>query len=618
VNRVTRVLLIHQAFASHSDAGGTRHYELAKRAGTQGVHFTVVTSDVSYLTGQRRRRLGSDNDTNAVRVIRSYAHSSLHRSFVWRVLSFLSFMVSSTWAGLRAGDVDVVMGTSPPIFQALSAWLIAEIRRRPFLLEIRDLWPEFAIGLGVLTNPWLIRCSRWLERFLYRRADRLLVNSPAYRDYLQSQGVPLSHIEVIPNGTEPEMFTPEARGLELRREIGLDRKFIVTYAGALGMANDIDTVLRAARRLLQEERIHFLLVGDGKEAARLKLTAEQMGLRNVTFAGARAKSQMPEVLAASDLCLATLRNISMFKTTYPNKVFDYMAAGRATVLAIDGVIREVVEEAGAGVFVEPGNDTALAEAVRRLSGDPGTLSDMGRNARRYVVEHFDRNRQASGFVALIHEVCNCRTSAGLYRRAGKRVFDFAFASAALVLVSPLLVSLAIAVRLRLGSPVFFRQQRPGFKGRAFTILKFRTMTDARSTDGELLPDCDRLTRFGRWMRALSIDELPELLNVVRGDMTLVGPRPLLMEYLDRYDQEQARRNEVRPGITGWAQVNGRNAITWEERFELDVFYVDRLSFALDLRIIYLTLLRVMARKGIAAEGHATMPIFQGSSAKTAK
>src|SRR5262249_42247603 len=183
---------------------------------------------------------------------------------------------------------------------------------------------------------------------------------------------------------------------------------------------------------------------------------------------------------------------------------------------------------------------------------------------------------------------------------------------------PLLLLTAIAVRMSLGSPILFRQSRPGLEGGAFTILKFRTMTDKRDSMGGLLADRQRLTAFGRFMRAMSLDELPERFNVLKGEMSLVGPRPLLMEYLDRYNSEQARRNEVKPGITGWAQINGRNAISWEEKFERDVFYVDRVSFALDLKIIMLTALRLIGRKGISAEGHSTMPIFQGSSARTAK
>jgi len=194
----------------------------------------------------------------------------------------------------------------------------------------------------------------------------------------------------------------------------------------------------------------------------------------------------------------------------------------------------------------------------------------------------------------------------------KRAFDFIASLLALALLSPLLGLIALTVRLTLGSPVLFRQRRPGLHGEPFTIYKFRTMTDARDAQGNLLPDAERLTPFGRFLRRTSLDELPELFNVLKGDMSLVGPRPLLMQYLDRYTPEQRRRHEVQPGITGWAQVNGRNAITWEQKFALDVWYVDHWSLWLDLKIIVLTAWKIFTREGISQPGQATMEEFMGS------
>ena len=194
----------------------------------------------------------------------------------------------------------------------------------------------------------------------------------------------------------------------------------------------------------------------------------------------------------------------------------------------------------------------------------------------------------------------------------KRFFDFSAAAfGLLVLALPLLV-LALLVRRKLGSPVFFRQMRPGLHGQPFEMVKFRTMTDGRNAQGELLPDSERLPAFGRFLRSSSLDELPELWNVLKGEMSLVGPRPLLMEYLPLYTPEQYRRHEVRPGVTGWAQVNGRNAISWEEKFALDVWYVESQSFWLDIKILWLTVKKVLIKDGISAAGEATMAKFTGS------
>ncbi len=206
-----------------------------------------------------------------------------------------------------------------------------------------------------------------------------------------------------------------------------------------------------------------------------------------------------------------------------------------------------------------------------------------------------------------------QTMRGFYLRRGKRALDVALAGLGLVVLAPVMAAVALLVRMRLGSPVLFRQARCGLHGLPFDILKFRTMTVARDRRGRPLPDAVRLTRLGRFLRATSLDELPELINVLRGEMGLVGPRPLLAEYAERYSSRQARRHKARPGLTGWAQVNGRNATTWDERFELDIWYVEHRSAWVDLNILARTVLMVFSRKGVSARGHATMPIFMGNS-----
>lgn len=200
----------------------------------------------------------------------------------------------------------------------------------------------------------------------------------------------------------------------------------------------------------------------------------------------------------------------------------------------------------------------------------------------------------------------------MMNRVLKTCFDRLLAMVLLLVLSPLVVCIAMVVRLKMGSPVLFRQERPGYMGRPFYVCKFRTMTDGRDENGELLPDEQRLPAFGKFLRKTSLDELPQLFNVLKGDLSFVGPRPLLMEYLPLYSPEQMRRHDVLPGITGWAQVNGRNAISWDEKFRLDVWYVDHQSFLLDLKILWLTALKVFKRDGVSAEGHVTMPKFTGN------
>lgn len=400
------VLLIHQAFAALDEAGGTRHHELARYLVERGHIVTIIASPISYLTGKSRqsRMVWKDRQEiePGITILRTYTYAALHKSFVHRVFSFLSFMISSFLAGLQVKQVDLVWGTSPPIFQGVTAWILARLKRVPFLFEIRDLWPAFAIAVGVLRNPLLKRASLWLERFLYRRADRVIVNSPGFIDHVTSRGA--RWVELIPNGAAPEMFDPQADGRDYRAMNGLDSKFVVLYAGAHGMSNDLCVMLQAAEQMRGEAQVQFVFVGDGKEKANLQKQAASLGLENVSFLPPVPKEKMSEVLAASDACVAILKPLDLYKTTYPNKVFDYMAAGRPVLLAIDGVIRQVVEAAGAGIFVIPGDPTALSQAVRKLAADPQQARVMGFAGRKSVEAHFSRRVLAEKLALLVEEM----------------------------------------------------------------------------------------------------------------------------------------------------------------------------------------------------------------------
>jgi glycosyltransferase involved in cell wall biosynthesis len=423
------ILLIHQAFASLDEPGGTRHHELARYLVQHGHRVTVIASPVSYLTGTSpptpapspspsgrggRGVPAGDGEGGEVRILRAATYQALHRSFVHRVFAFASFMVSAFFIGLGVRGVDLVWGTSPPIFQGWTAWMLARFKRVPFLFEVRDLWPTFAIAVGVLKDPLLIRLSLWLERFLYRHADRVMVNSPGYVDHVTGRGA--RRVELVPNGADPAMFDPAEDGSAFRRSHRLEGKFIALYAGAHGMSNDLGVVLEAAR-LLQIQvpgtsktpvtsapEIQIVFLGDGKEKPGLQERAAEMGLTNVTFLPPVPKKEMAAALAGSDACIAILKAIEEYKTTYPNKVFDYMAAGRPVVLAIDGVIRQVVEAAGCGVFARPGDPAALAEAIRALAADPQHSRQLGLDGRRYVEAHFSRAASAEKLEGILKEM----------------------------------------------------------------------------------------------------------------------------------------------------------------------------------------------------------------------
>lgn len=383
---MTHILIIHQAFASLDEPGGTRHFEFARMLAERGDRVTVIASPVSYITGSAGTPTEGDLPAGMT-ILRARVYSAHHRSFIHRTLAFLSFMWSAFWLGMRVGPVDLVWGTTPPIFQGVSALLIARFKRAKLLFEVRDLWPDFAIAAGVLTNHVLISASRWLEGFLYRSADCVMVNSPGFTAHVKARGA--RSVELVPNGADPAMFDPTAKGEAFRVAHSLEGKFVALYAGAHGMSNDLGVLLDAAE-MVQGKGVQLVLVGDGKEKPALMQQAAVRRLGNVSFVSSVPKRGMAGTLAAADACIAILKPLDAYKTTYPNKVFDYMAAGRPVVLAIDGVIRELVETANCGSFVQPGDPSQMASALLKLAADPQSAHLMGTNGREYVLEHFSR------------------------------------------------------------------------------------------------------------------------------------------------------------------------------------------------------------------------------------
>ncbi|OGO16504.1 MAG: glycosyltransferase WbuB [Chloroflexi bacterium RBG_16_48_8] len=398
------ILIVHQAFTTVSEPGGTRHHEMARYFCREGHRVTVLTGQVSYLTGRGtvgRRWLKREADDAGVEILRIHTYQGWHRSFFHRVLGFITFMLSSFLVGLKVRDVDLIWGTIPPLFQGITAWILARLKGAVFLLEVRDLWPYFAVALGVLTNPIFIRLSEGLEKLLYRRADCVVINSPGYENHVRERGA--KDVHLVPNGVDTSMFDPSDRGEKFLKVHGLLGKFVVLYAGAHGLSNDLEILLQAADSLRDKEEIQFVLVGDGKEKEKLVAQSKTLKLENVHFLPSYPKMEMPKVLASAQACIAILKPLDAFKTTYPNKVFDYMAAGRPVILAIDGVIRQVVEEAKAGIFVQPGYSDGMAQAILKLEQDRGMARRMGLAGHHYVEKYFDRSFLSAKMMGVMME-----------------------------------------------------------------------------------------------------------------------------------------------------------------------------------------------------------------------
>lgn len=396
------ILLIHQAFAAITEPGGTRHHEFARHLALSGFKVSIIASPVSYLTGNKISKTRVEHEANGqISIYRVYTYPALHKSFIHRVFSFISFMVSSFFQAIKIKDVDVVWGTSPPIFQVLTAYLVSKIKGARFLLEVRDLWPAFAVAVGILKNKFLIYFSLKLEKFLYKNADRIIVNSPGFISHLEEKGA--RNIQLLPNGSDLSLF----KSIHPQRAIqkyGWGGKFILLYAGAHGMSNDLGVVIRAAKLSEVHPAIQFVLLGDGKEKPNLMEMAEEIKTSNIQFLDPVPKSEVAEIISAANACIAILKPIALYKTTYPNKVFDYMAAGKPILLAIDGVIRDVIEKANCGIFCPPGEPRAMADAAMKLFNNPKMAEQLGRNGKSYLIKNFNREKIAREFANLIKEM----------------------------------------------------------------------------------------------------------------------------------------------------------------------------------------------------------------------
>lgn len=548
-----------------------------------------------------------------------------------RLGNMLDFVrgVTRLWKKKRIEAPAVVIASSPHPFVLCLAAKLKRTAGSAFIFEERDIWPRSLVELTGVS--WLhpsVLVFGALVKSAYRRCDALVSLLPKSEPYLRSWGLPPGRFHYIPNGvlldeglSEPAEAMPEKlRGvIDGARERG---EFLVVYTGAMGPPNALQQWFAVAPLVAAERKggaypYRVLMLGEGWERRLLEEKSAQPGYDFVSVHGPVSKAVAQEVVRMADAGAISLRPEPLFQLgVSPNKLFDYFAASKPVLFLVDSV-HNPVEEAQAGITVPPGDPAKLHHAVMALRMlSPDQRGEMGQRGRAYAEEYHNWSQLGRQYAALVTKVIQSnRPPPVLGKRLGrgiKRALDFALGLAALVVLAPVLAAVACLVAIFLGRPVLFRQPRIGLNGGQFELIKFRSMSDARDSNGQLLPDRERLTRFGRFLRASSLDELPELWNVVRGDLSLVGPRPLLVEYLPLYNARQARRHEVRPGITGWAQVNGRNATSWEERFDLDVWYVDHQSLALDFRILVQTVGVVFRGTGIHAEGNATMPKFTGS------
>jgi len=407
-----RILIIHQYFLTESDSGGSRFNQFAKYWTQAGHEVTVLAGTLHYAKGVKApkykgRFILREKDASGATVYRCHVSEAYNRSFLGRFWAYLSFFFSSTIAGLvYAPRPDVIIATSPPLTVAPTMWLLSVFYGTQAVFEVRDLWPESAIDTGVLTSRPLIWLSYRLEKLAYQRASWVNVLTPAFEEALvRRKGLPRSRISMIPNGADLDITKPGPKENEVRRRLGLEGKFVVSYFGAHGRANRVGQLLDVAERLKDTHPdVRIMLVGDGMEKPMLVKDAECRRLDNVIFVDAVPKSQVSDYINASDVCTAVLMKNDTFKTVYPNKVFDYMACKRPIIIAIDGVVRKLVEVAGAGLYAEPERTEAMMEAILSLRNSPETAEKKGARGYSFVRKNYDRSILAKKYLRVLEDV----------------------------------------------------------------------------------------------------------------------------------------------------------------------------------------------------------------------
>ena len=394
-----RILLLHQYFLEDNDGGGSRWNEMSRFWQEAGHEVTVLAGMVHYMGHRpdkyRQKYFHTETNRDGVQVIRCHVSGSYNKSFIGRLWAYFSFTFSSIWGGLRytTGKYDVIVVTSPPLFVGITAYVLSRLKRTPFVFEIRDLWPESAIDTGVLTSGILIKFAYWFEQFIYRKATLINVLTPAfYQKLLVEKGVPDAKLIFIPNAADFSLSDELLRSFDVEkfREIHeLKGKFVVTYVGAHGVANHLVQVLDTAE-LLRDTNVLFLLIGDGMMKKALMAEAQKRQLMNVRFVDSVPKKEVFNYILASDAGASVLKKVDTFKTVYSNKTFDYMACRKPILMAIDGVSRQLVEEAQAGIFVEPEDASDFAEKIRMYLNNPALANRHGENGYRFAKENFDR------------------------------------------------------------------------------------------------------------------------------------------------------------------------------------------------------------------------------------
>lgn len=600
-----RVLFVTQYFPPETGAAPARALHFARALARAGHDVRVVTGLPNHPSGEIRpeyRGVRRRTETvDGVTVERVWLYATPRKTPVTRLLNHLSFALAALPVLLAGPRPAVVVASTPPLFHGLTAWLAARRHGAAFVNDCRDDWPHAAIALGEMRPGFVANVLDRVSRFFQSRAARVLVVTPGMQRQLGGRGLEAHRLVFLPNGADTELFRPAPA-----RPAREGRPFTVLYAGTHGLVHGMDALIDAAAAL-RDEHVHFRFVGDGVAKAALQERAAGLGLANVSFEPSVPPARLAALLHEADASVATTRASEFAGETIPVKLFDSLACGCPLVAAVRGDAAAVVEASGGGLVVEPENGAAIAAAVRRLRDEPALAARLAASGPAFVEREHSRRALGEKLVAVLAEAdleVHGRPIAprprGLHAFL-KRFVDIVLAAVGLVLASPVMLAVAIAIRLDSPGPALFRQRRSGRGSSEFVLLKFRSMAVGTPDLATHLvaPGVVRVTRIGAFIRRTSLDELPQLWNILRGDMTLVGPRPALYNQHDLIRMRQAAGvDALQPGLTGWAQINGRDEIPMERKVAYDREYLERCSLAFDAEILLRTALTLFTMRGV--------------------
>ena len=404
-----KILFLCQYFPPEPGAPAARTHEHAREWARLGHDVTVVCGIPNHPDGvvplSYRHRFVYEEFMDNIRVLRCWFLVAPNAGRVRRIVAFISFMMAAMfWSIVKGGRAEVVMATSPQLLCGLAGWFVSLTKRAPFVFEVRDLWPQQIVDLGVLTNARLIRFLRWLEHFLYRKARAIVVVAEATRQELVNRGIPPEKVHTITNAIALDVFRPKPRMGDMRYRYGWGERTLVMYIGTHGLSQGLETVLDAAFQFREDRDIHFVFVGSGAEREKLMQYASERDLANVEFIPSQPRQDMPDFYSAADICLVPLKRRDVFLTNIPSKMFEIMACARPIVLGVEGQARQLLEEAGAGIAVPPEDASALAASILQLAGDADTCARLGESGRRYVEVHCNRARKAQDLLEILQRL----------------------------------------------------------------------------------------------------------------------------------------------------------------------------------------------------------------------